>query len=104
MTGCTIRSIFTIVFIFMAGNTTRRQTLINAIPVTGFTRSVAMFPNQWEGCDVVVETRISPALCIMTGAAICSKATTVVVIICMAGIAIHRCALIDPVLVTGITR
>jgi len=62
-----------------------------------------MFPDQREGCNTVIETRIPPALSIMAGTAICPKATAMVVILCMAGIAIRRRALIDSVCVAGIT-
>ena len=63
-----------------------------------------MLTDQWEGCDVVVETCIAPAFGIMAGRTICPEATPMIVVIRMAGIAICRRPLINSVCVAGITR
>jgi len=60
-----------------------------------------MFAYQWERCNAVVKTGIPPAFCIMASCTVCAEATTMVIIVGMAGIAICRRALVDTV---GMTR
>ena len=62
-----------------------------------------MFSFQWEGSNVVIEAGTSPTVGAMTGPAVGPKATTMVIVVGVAGVAIGRCALENAVLMTCFT-
>jgi hypothetical protein len=88
-------------FIFMAGATTGRQPLIDTITVTGLAGNAAMFALQRERSNVMVETRITPAVGAMTGSAVRPKAPAMVIIRGMTGITTCRCAAKNAIGMTG---
>lgn len=103
MTSFAIGAVLAVVLIVVTGDATGRKALILPVPVAGLTRHIAMFPYQWEGCKTMIEARIAPPVGAVASPAICPKATTVIVIICMAGITICQRALVNPVCVAGST-
>ena len=63
-----------------------------------FTLHIGMCAIQGESGTVVVKGHAIPTCRHMTGRTICAKATTVCIVLLMAGIAIRRCSLKDTVL------
>ena len=60
-----------------------------------------MCASQREGCELVVERCILPIGRVMTRAAICSELPIMLIVATVTGIAVHRRALINAVLVAS---
>ena len=101
MADAAIRSILTVVFIFMTCNTLSGYALIDTISMTGFAFKLGMMPDQWECGIVVIEGYISPSTGIVAGAAVCAKLTVVVIFCGMARITICGRAFIYAVGMAG---
>ena len=102
MTSFAIGTIPTVMFVPVTGDTTRRKPLVLPIPVTGFARHIAMFPHQRKRSNVVIEACVAPTIGAVAGSAIRSKAPTMIVVICVAGVAICRRPLVNTVAMAGV--
>jgi len=103
MACSTISPILPVMLIFMTGITTGRESLIDTIPVTGFAGNVSMFALQRERCNVMVETRVAPAVGAMTGSTVRPESPAMVIIRCVTGITVRGCAAINSVCMAGVT-
>ena len=85
--------VFSIVLVFMTGNTLCGCALVS-VRMAFLAFQFGMLPHQWKCSIVVIEGRIAPAIRAVTGTAVDAKLAVMLVIVCMTGITVCGCAFV----------